>query len=55
LIGITLGLLTAGLLAAIGVAALIQSSMLFYQVIRIGGGVYLLWLAWSQWKEAATF
>lgn len=50
--GITLGLLIVGLLAAIGVATLIERSDFLYDALRFGGGAYLLWLAWQQWREA---
>lgn len=50
--GITLGLLIVGLLAAIGVATLIERSDFLYDVLRFGGGAYLLWIALQQWREA---
>ena len=50
--GITLGLLTVGLLAAIGLATIIDRSDFLYETLRFGGGAYLLWLAWQQWQEA---
>jgi threonine/homoserine/homoserine lactone efflux protein len=46
-LGIALGLLVIGLAAAFGLAALISSSRLFYEVLRWGGVAYLLWLAWD--------
>lgn len=48
--GIALGLLVVGITAAMGVAALISSSALAYQILRWGGVCYLLWLAWDGWK-----
>lgn len=50
--GIALGLLIVGLLAAIGIATLIERSDFLYESLRFGGGAYLLWLAWQQWREA---
>jgi len=50
-LGIALGLLIVGVLAALGLAALISSSELAYQLLRWGGIAYLLWLAWDGWKE----
>lgn len=52
-IGIALGLLTVGIIAALGVATLISNSPLAYQTLRWGGVLYLLWLAWDGWKDEA--
>jgi len=49
-VGIALGLLIVGLSAALGVATLISNSSIAYQILRFGGVVYLLWLAWDTWK-----
>jgi len=51
--GIALGLLIVGIGAALGLAALISSSNLLYEALRLGGIVYLLWLAWDGWRDAA--
>lgn len=45
--GIALGLALLGLAAAIGLAALISASHLLYEVLRWGGILYLLWLAYD--------
>ena len=50
-LGIALGLLIIGVAAALGVAALIQSSTLAYQTLRWAGIGYLLYLAWDGWRE----
>lgn len=50
--GIALGLLIVGLLAAFGIATLVDRSDFLYEMLRFGGGGYLLWLAWQQWREA---
>src|SRR5262249_61915030 len=47
--GIAIGLMTYGIVAALGLAALIDSSPLLYGILRWGGVVYLLWLAWGAW------
>lgn len=52
-LGIALGLLVVGLLAAVGVAAIIERSTILYEILRWGGGAYLLWLAVQQWREAS--
>ncbi len=49
-LGIALGLLTIGIAAALGIATLITSSPALYQALRVGGILYLLWLAWDGWK-----
>jgi threonine/homoserine/homoserine lactone efflux protein len=48
--GIALGLLGAGLAAALGLAALIDIFPSVYNVLRWAGVVYLLWLAWEGWR-----
>jgi threonine/homoserine/homoserine lactone efflux protein len=49
--GIALGLLTYGVVAALGLAALIDNSPLLYGMLRWGGVAYLLWLAWESWSS----
>lgn len=51
--GIALGLLVVGLLAAVGVAAIIERSAVLYELLRWGGGAYLLVLAFQQWRDAS--
>jgi threonine/homoserine/homoserine lactone efflux protein len=48
--GIALGLLGAGLAAALGLAALIEIFPPVYNVLRWAGVAYLLWLAWEGWR-----
>jgi threonine/homoserine/homoserine lactone efflux protein len=48
--GVALGLLTYGVIAALGLAAAIDNSPLLYGVLRWGGIAYLLWLAWEAWS-----
>jgi threonine/homoserine/homoserine lactone efflux protein len=49
--GIALGLMTYGGIAALGLAAAIDHSPLLYGLLRWGGVVYLLWLAWQSWSS----
>ena len=49
--GIALGLLTYGVTAALGLAALIDTSPLLYGLLRWTGVAYLLWLAWESWAS----
>jgi len=51
-LGITLGLLIIGFAAAAGLATVISNSQLLYQGLRIGGILYLLWLAYEEWQDA---
>ena len=50
--GVALGLAVLGILAAFGLAALIDQSAVLYEALRWGGVAYLLWLAWDSWHEA---
>ena len=49
--GIAIGLATYGIVAALGLAAIIDSSPLLYGLLRWGGVAYLLWLAWETWSS----
>jgi threonine/homoserine/homoserine lactone efflux protein len=49
--GIAIGLATYGIVAALGLAAVIDSSPLLYGILRWGGVAYLLWLAWETWSS----
>ena len=48
--GVTLGLAVIGLVAAFGVAELVQSSRLLYESLRWAGVLFLLYLAWEGWR-----
>jgi len=47
--GIALGLAIYGLIAALGLAAVIDESPFLYGLLRWGGVIFLLWLAWESW------
>lgn len=49
--GVALGHAVYGVLAALGVAALIDSSKLLYEILRWAGVAYMLWLAWEAWSS----
>jgi threonine/homoserine/homoserine lactone efflux protein len=51
--GVALGLSVYGAVAALGLSAAIDNSPLLYEVLRWGGVVYLLWLAWEAWANEA--
>jgi threonine/homoserine/homoserine lactone efflux protein len=50
--GVALGLSVYGILAALGVAAIIENPSFLYDTLRWGGVAYLLWLAWDAWSSA---
>jgi threonine/homoserine/homoserine lactone efflux protein len=50
--GVALGLSVYGILAALGVAAIIENSTFLYETLRWGSVAYLLWLAWDAWSSA---
>lgn len=49
-LGVALGLLVVGVVAALGLAALIASSPTLYEGLRWAGALYLLWLAYEGWR-----
>jgi threonine/homoserine/homoserine lactone efflux protein len=53
--GVACGLLLIGLVASLGVGALIVSSPFLYGLLRWGGVLYMLWLAWESWREEPGF
>ena len=48
--GIALGLFAVGIIAALGVSAIISNSPFMYHALRMAGICYLFWLAWDGWK-----
>lgn len=53
-LGITLGLAAQALLAATGVAVLIDTWPSLFQALRLGGVGYLLYLAAESWRDAGN-
>ncbi len=51
--GVALGLAVIGLAAAFGVAQLIAASDVAYEVLRLAGIAFLLYLAWESWTTGA--
>lgn len=51
-VGLTLGLLFWGVIAASGMGALLQTSVYLLMVLKVLGGLYLLWLAYQSGKSA---
>ncbi len=52
--GVALGLAVIGVAAALGVTAIIDNSPLAYEILRWGGVLYLLYLAWEGWTVSAA-
>lgn len=50
--GVALGLAIVGLLAALGLAAIVAQNPLVYQVVRWAGILYLVWLGYDGWRDA---
>jgi len=53
--GCTLGILPAMLAAILGLAALLHTSALAFQIVKWAGVAFLLWLAWGTLKERGAF
>lgn len=53
-LGCTLGIVPHVLAAVTGLAALLHASALAFQVVKVLGVVYLLWLAWSTLRETGA-
>jgi threonine/homoserine/homoserine lactone efflux protein len=51
--GVATGLAMLGVLAALGLGALVAASPWIYQTIRTFGFLYLLWLAWQTWQPVS--
>jgi RhtB (resistance to homoserine/threonine) family protein len=49
--GTTLSCIVWCALAALGLAALLAAAPWLYKLLRLGGGLYLLWFAWALWRS----
>lgn len=52
--GVALGLLANGLLAAVGLAALLQAAPQLWVWLRLVGAAMMVWLAITTWRSAAN-
>ncbi len=52
--GCTMGIVPHLLASILGLSAILHMSALAFQVIKIAGVVYLLYLAWSMWRETGA-
>ena len=53
-IGCTAGILPHILASILGLSALLHASALAFQVVKFAGVGYLLYLAWSMWRETGS-
>lgn len=51
-LGVAIGLFVNALAAALGIAYVVSASPFLWQVLRWGGALFLLWLAWESWRDA---
>lgn len=49
--GCTMGIVPALLASVLGLAAIMHSSAIVFQIVKFVGVAYLLYLAWGMWKE----
>jgi len=50
--GIAAGLLIVAMIAAFGLATLVEQTPYIYEALRWAGGLFLLFLAWESWQAA---
>jgi threonine/homoserine/homoserine lactone efflux protein len=50
-VGTTVGCVLWCAAAALGLAAVLAAAPWLYQALRIAGGLYLLWFAWTLWRS----
>ena len=53
-VGCTLGIIPHLLASILGLAALLHTSAVAFQVVKVLGIVYLLYLAWGMWRETGA-
>jgi threonine/homoserine/homoserine lactone efflux protein len=53
-LGTTLSCIVWCAAAALGLAALLAAAPWLYKILRVGGGLYLLYFAWMLWRTAPT-
>jgi threonine/homoserine/homoserine lactone efflux protein len=53
-LGCTLGIVPHLLASILGLSAIMHLSAMAFQAIKIAGAAYLLYLAWSMWRESGS-
>lgn len=54
-IGCTLGIVPHLVIAILGAALAFQANALAFQLLKYCGAAYLLYMAWSTWRDSSTF
>ena len=54
-LGCTAGIIPHLLATVLGLAALLHTCALAFQLIKFAGAAYLLYLAWGMWRETGSF
>jgi threonine/homoserine/homoserine lactone efflux protein len=54
-LGCTLGILPHLLATVLGLAAVMHTSALAFQVLKLAGVAYLFYLAWATWRDRSAF
>ncbi len=52
--GCTLGIVPHMVASILGLAAVLHASALLFQLVKVAGVVYLLWMAWNAWRGTGT-
>ena len=53
-VGCTFGIVPALLAAALGLAAVLHTSALLFQTVKVAGVAYLLWMAWGALRQTGA-
>lgn len=53
-IGCTVGIIPSLMACILGLAAIVHTSAIAFQIIKFSGVAYLLYLAWGMWKESGA-
>ncbi|MBR9765602.1 MAG: LysE family translocator [Rhodobacteraceae bacterium] len=52
--GCTLGIVPHMAASILGLAALLQASAIAFQILKLAGVAFLLWMAWQTWRESGA-
>ncbi len=53
-LGCTLGIVPHMVASILSLAAVLHASALLFQLVKVAGVVYLLWMAWNAWRGTGT-
>ena len=54
-IGCTVGIVPHLLATVLGLAAIMHASAVAFQALKVGGVIYLFYLAWATWRDQSAF